>query len=267
LWFVAGSLTAGAQESFGLPPATVETEHFGLDVPFGYTSADAGALEQQFEEVYEVVVARLGVVPTEKVRVTFSPPVGGPCGRRGSTMLLPNRVFITLFADRQTSTDQILGGLAHELGHVLQHVAVEGGRSIVSMFVEGFATWAAGPYWLRWQGATSFRSAVQSYVASGTYLPLHENDGFFDTLTEDAVSRLGEDCVSRRDVIYTEWGAFIEYLVGEYGRERLYLLFRTPPLESKDGGMPFRRPNFPVVYGRSLEQLEAMWLESVTAAD
>lgn len=173
--------------------------------------------------------------------------------------------MIVIRADQETGTDQVLAVLAHELGHIFQQRVIEGGQSIRSIFIEGFATWAAGRYWLEWQGVPSFRSAVASYIAAGTYLPLHENDGFLDTLSEDAEARLGEDCLRQRDIIYTEWGAFIEYLVDEHGRERFYSLFRVPPLVSDDEEGRFVKPNFPAVYGSSLEQLEAAWLEAVAA--
>ena len=93
---------------------------------------------------------------------------------------------------------------------------------------------------------------------------LNQNDGFLDTVTEEAAARFGDDCLNQRDIIYTEWAAFIDYLVEEHGRERLYSLFRTPPLVSDDEAAPFRRPNFPAVYGSSLERLEAAWLERLT---
>ena len=254
-----------------LPSTASESGHFRFDASVAYTSADSRALGEQFDEIFEVVVGRLGVSREEKTRVTFGPPSPGPCRSRGWTMTPPAGIeddslpLIVIFTDENTDAKQIMGALAHELGHVLQHVAVDGGRSIQSIFNEGFATWAAGPYWLDWQGATSFQSAVASYIAAGTYLPLHENDGFLDTLSEDAVAKFGQDCLNRRDVIYTEWAAFIEYLVEEYGRPKLYSLFQTAPLVSD--GDAFLRPNFRAVYGRSLERLEAAWLARVTAND
>lgn len=256
-----------------MPPSTIgDSAHFELAAPFGYSSADTRALREEFDEIFEVVVGRLGVSLEEKITVRFAPPNPGPCRSRGWTMFSPTRdendplPMIVIFADENTDPKEISALLAHELGHVLQHVAVERGRSIQSIFLEGFATWAAGPYWLEWQGVASFRSAVVSYITAETYLPLHENE-FLDTLSEEAVARFGQDCLNRRDVIYTEWAAFIEYLAEEHGRERLYALLRTTPLVSPDEATPFMRPNFPAVYGSSLERLEAAWLEKVTSND
>ena len=264
-----GPQAADAQEVV-LPSTASESRHFEF---VGSTAAESHALAGQFDEIFEVVVRRLGVSLEDKVKVTFGPPNPGPCRSRGWTMVPPpgtendSLPLIVIFADENTDAKQIVAVLAHELGHVLQYLAVDGGRSIQSIFNEGFATWAAGPYWLEWQDATSFQAAVASYVAAGTYLPLRENDGFLDTLTEEAVARFGQDCLNRRDVIYAEWAAFIEYLVEEYGRAKLYSLFQTAPLVSDDDTRPYRQPNFPAVYGSSLEELEAAWLRKVAAND
>jgi hypothetical protein len=166
-----------------------------------------------------------------------------------------------------TSEAQVLAVLAHEVGHVLQFEAVNGGSSIQSIFIEGFATWVAGPYWLDWQGVHSFQSAVKSYLDSGTYISLHENDESFDTTSDDAELRFGRDCLNMRDIIYTEWAAFIDYLVEEYGREKLLSLFQAAPIGAVDDQTRYKQPNFPEIYGASLEQLEVAWLQSLEASD
>jgi hypothetical protein len=259
---IAASSAVTAQPAS--PGTGAESAHFEIVADSGYVPTN---VQQRFDEIYAVVAERLGVSLEESVRLFFALPKPGPCPTRGGTMFPPQGVesdqppTILIFADASTDPRQISAAWAHELGHALQIFAIEGGLSISSMFVEGFATWAAGPYWLDWKGADSFRSVVASYIAAGTYLPLHENDGFLDTVSEEAAARFGDDCLNQRDIIYTEWGGFIDYLVEEHGRERLYSLFRTPPLISDDETTPFRRPNFPAVYGSSLERLEAEWLE------
>lgn len=257
---IAASPGVTAQQA--LPVTEPVSAHFEIVETSSYVPSNVG---QHFEEIYAVVVERLGVSLEERVRLVFSPPNPGPCRQRGATMF-PSRAaesdqppIVWIFADGNTDPKQISAAWAHELGHAVQAFAIDGGRSLGTMFVEGFATWAAGPYWLEWLGADSFRSAVTSYVAAGTYVPLHENDEFFDTLSEEAAAKFGDDCLRQRDIIYTEWAAFIDYLVEEHGRERLYSLFRAPPLVNE--AVPVRRPNFPAVYGSSLERLEAEWLE------
>jgi hypothetical protein len=256
---------ATAQQT--LPASVSESAHFEISANSSYLPAD---VEPRFSEIYTVVVERLGVSLDERTWLTFAPPNGGQCPSRGATMFPPpgvetdQRPSILIFADANTDPKQISAAWTHELGHTVQMFAIDGGPSIASMFVEGFATWAAGSYWLDWQGADSFRSVVASYIEAGTYLPLHENDGFLDTVTEAAAARFGDDCLNQRDIIYTEWAAFIDYLVEQHGRDTLYSLFRTPPLAGDDETAPLRRPNFPAVYGSSLERLEAEWLAYLT---
>ena len=265
LQLIAASPVVMAQ--LASPSSAREPPHFEITAGSSYVPTN---VRPHLEEIYAVVVERLGVSLEQTVTLVFAPPNPGPCRQRGAAMFpapgteadRPPTVWI--FADESTDPKQISAAWAHELAHAVQAFAIDGGRSISSMFVEGFATWAAGPYWLEWQGADSFRSAVATYIAAGSYLPLHEHDGFLDTLSEEAAVKLGADCLNQRDIIYTEWAAFIDYLVEEHGRERLYSLFRTPPLVSDDEAAPFRRPNFPAVYGSSLERLEAAWLERLT---
>jgi hypothetical protein len=257
------SLAAIAQ-----PPTSGESAHFVVVAPAGASAAESRALTEKLDEIYEVVVKRVGVSLDQKVTVRFAAPNASPCRPRGMTMLprpgsdgLP---IIYMFVDESTDPKQISGGFAHELGHVLEVAAINR-ASLGSVFLEGFATWAAGSYWLEWHGAASFESAVASYVAAGTYFPLHDDEGAFDTIGVEAEAALGAGCLSRRDLIYTEWGAFIEYLVEQHGREKLYALFETPALVTEERGRPLRRPNFPAVYGLALEQLEAAWLDSIAS--
>ena len=250
-------------------PTSDESTHFLFVAPAGASSDDRRTLGAQLDEIYEVVAERVGASLDRKITVSFAPPNPSPCRSRGATMLprpgsdeLPK---IFMFVDESTDSKQIWGGFAHEVGHVLEVVALNR-ASIASVFLEGFATWAAGPYWLEWHGVTSFESAVASYIAAGTYIPLHQDYVVFDTLSPEAEATLGESCVKRRDIVYTEWGAFIEYLVEEHGRDKLHALFRTPALVSEELGRPIAHPNFPAVYGMALEELEAEWLQAITTA-
>jgi hypothetical protein len=66
--------------------------------------------------------------------------------------------------------------------------------------------------------------------------------------------------LKRRDILYTEWAAFIDHLVDEYGRDKLYELIQTgAPLSDPTSGTP----DFVSIYGRTLPQLEAAWLRTL----
>jgi hypothetical protein len=168
--------------------------------------------------------------------------------------------LVFVFIDASTGSKQIAGVFAHELGHILHIVAIHNGRTLPSNFAEGFATWAAGRYWLDWMNETSFRSAVAKLVDTGAYLALHENDGRPDAVGTQAANRYGEGCLRRRDILYTEWAAFIEYLVDEYGKDKLYELIQAgAPLDAQT----FVALDFVSIYGRPLPQLEAAWLQTI----
>jgi hypothetical protein len=81
--FIAGSLAASAQEGSPPLPSIGESAHFR----FATASADTTALGKEFDEIFNVVLRRLGVSLDKKVTVAIVPPAPGSCGSRGSTMV------------------------------------------------------------------------------------------------------------------------------------------------------------------------------------
>jgi hypothetical protein len=162
----AASLAIAAQEAS--PRGAGESARFEFAGPSGYTSEETLALRERFEEVFNAVTQHLGVSLDYRIMVTFRLPTPGQCRSRGATMTpVPGseddfEPMIFIFADANTDPKQISAVWAHELGHALLYSAVNGGQSLGSIFLEGFATWAAGRYWLEWQGASSFESLVAS---------------------------------------------------------------------------------------------------------
>src|SRR5690606_33963642 len=207
LWiFLGAGSIATAQEGPAFPDATNESDHFWFNLPAGYTVADAATLGEQFDRIFEIVADRVDASLDQKITLVFDYPRPGHCPSRAWTTASRDSLpMIFVLASEDTPAAQIKGALAHEVGHVLDEAAIASRREL-AIIREGFATWAAGPYWLEWKGVRSFRSAIASYKAAGMYLPLHENEGFLDTLSEDAAQRFGEDCLYYRDLIYTEWG-------------------------------------------------------------
>ena len=244
------------------------TDHFLIHASEGYFPVD---VPEQFahdaEEVYDYVSARLEVTSDEKTIILFEGPDSNVCPVRGLAIVSPPSdpyagdypPEIVIYADENTSHKQIMGVLAHELGHVLtlrnseqRWIPHETGHQ------EGLATWAAGRYWHAWQGTTSFSDSVRSYIEQSKYLSLREHYDF-----EPAYSR--ENCIEKRNILYTEWASFIEFLLTEYGYERLETLFRSPKseeVEADEGRMFYVTPaDYQSVYGLELNQLEAQWLE------
>jgi len=123
------------------------------------------------------------------------------------------------------------------------------------------ATWAAGRYWPAWKRA-SFNALVRSYLDEVTYLPLYEN-------LDLSLAYAGANCIEKRDILYSEWAAFIDFLLTTYGVDQLGVLFRSsPPEETEIDGEEVvisRPPDFEGVYGSALNQLEAAWLNQLAA--
>lgn len=254
--FVMSNASSGQVVSAGsvLPGESLHFQLFGQVLPEQRTTVD------QFDEIFDYVASRLGVSIADRIAVTFSPPEPGLCPSRARIFPITPLPPIFIYIDESTGSKQISGAFAHELGHVLHLVAIHNGRTLSSNFAEGFASWAAGRYWLDWMDETFFQSAVAKLVDTGAYLPLHENDGQTDTVGAQAANRYGEDCMKRRDILYTEWAAFIDYLVDKYGRDKLYELIRTgAPLSDPTSGAP----DFASIYGSTLPQLEAEWLRTL----
>lgn len=229
-----------------------EQEYFDLYTIDDYLPIDMGWWEQATKPVYEYASQRLDSTLREKAIVIVAPPEAGNCPARGRTFR--EQPLIVIFADERTSKEQILGVLAHELGHLL---SFEKYKHLTDLaLTEGIATWAAGEYWERWQGY-DFDSGVQSFLTRGTYLPLSQNYQLEKAYQDSS------NCLTQRDILYTEFAAFIEYLMERDGPEKLSRLFDVPPLETIDHTNIIYPPDYKGVYGLELNQLEQEWLKTL----
>ncbi len=240
------------------PQEIAETEHFTFYGPEGALPAAVADLPERAEAIFDEVSARLGISTEEKTQVTFRPPSSQPCPPRGLAAPRPPRIFI--YADDGTSKEQILGVLAHEVGHIL---IAERFQDVPRALNEGLTTWASARSFTPWLGYPSLDAAVQSHVANGTYLPLHENYHLTDIYPgeEEGTS---ENCIARRETLYVEWASFLGYLIEQHGMEKLETLIETvPDPERTEEGTVVIPADFEGVYGSSLNQLEAAWLRHI----
>lgn len=250
----------GTRDSERAPESerAAETDHFELYTPDGQFPAAVPDLPDLAETILGEVSARLGPLgeePQKDVQVTFLPPSSMPCPPRGLAATRPPRIFI--YADDETSREQILGVLAHELGHIL---IMNRFRDIPRALNEGLATWASAPYFNRWQEIPSLDTAVRSYLQDSTYLPLHENY-YLTGINPGAEEGSSESCITRRETLYIEWASFLDYMIEWRGMDKLEELTETvPDAERSDGEIIIKPADFEAVYGSSLNQLEAAWL-------
>jgi hypothetical protein len=228
-----------------------ENEYLNLYSENDYLPIDIQWWQQESRRVYEYVSQRLDTQLSSKVIVTFVRPEQVNCPARGRTFV--DKRIIQIFADEAISKEQILGVLAHELGHVLTFHKYENLNDLA--LSEGMATWAAGDYWTAWKGL-DFNSSVRDFINKGIYLPLFENYDF-----QKAYDQNSTDCVTDRDILYTEMAAFIDYLIQKYGMEQLSVLFNVPQSEAIDNKNIVYPPNYKEVYGLEFNQLEYEWLK------
>jgi hypothetical protein len=230
-----------------------ENEYIDLYSVNGYLPVDVPWWQQESKQVYEYVSKRLDTVMGEKVIVKFFSPDSRNCPARGRAILEEGAIVI--FADENTSEEQILGVLAHELGHLFTFKRY---RNLNDQALsEGMATWAAGDYWEKWKGF-DFNSGVRNYITNDVYLPLFEN---YDL--EKAYDPNAPDCITHRDILYTEFASFLDYLIQTYGMEQLSALFDVRQPEIINNKNIVYPPNYKDVYGLEFNQLEYEWLKTL----
>lgn len=240
------------------PQKIAETEHFVFYGPDGAFPAAVADLPERAEAIFDEVSARLEISTEKKTRVTFRPPSSQACPPRGLAAPRPPRIFI--YADDGTSKEQILGVLAHEVGHIL---IAERFQDVPRALNEGLTTWASARSFTPWLGYPSLDAAVQSHVTNGTYLPLHENYHLTDIYPGEKKGT-SESCIARRETLYVEWASFLGYLIEQHGMEKLETLIETvPDPERTEEGTVVIPADFEGVYGSSLNQLEAAWLRHI----
>ena len=249
-----------------LPTSTrikvTESQHFVffLDENNLGLATQMDEIADELEQVYVYVTQRVSASIEGKTEVTFRQPSTDPCPARGMAEWSPSQTRITIYADEGTSREQILGAAAHEVGHLIQFQHFDSGPAD-PILLEGWATWAAGSYWAAWQGIASFDEGVRSYLQDGRFIPIADPD----------LQKLiygSEGCLEHRDVVYTEWASFLDYLIDQYGFDALLSLIAAnfptmPTIEAavEATGVSYHEANYQAVYGRTLQELEADWLE------
>lgn len=129
------------------------------------------------------------------------------------------------------------------------------------------ATWAAGSYWTDWHGFTSLNEMVKDYLQKSAYLPIYQNTDLEGTQPAGPMPEstlpgpsIQGDCLARRDILYSEWAAFIDFLMRQFGMEKLEALFKSSRAEKINTDTIIYPPDYQGIYGSALNQLEAEWL-------
>jgi hypothetical protein len=254
-------LTAGTPAPKKEPPRgekIAETNHFEFYAEDSYFPVPVDQLKEQGEVIFDYVSGRVGASIDGKIYLSFRKPSAVPCSPRGMTSW-PTPMII-IYADENTSNKQLLGVLGHEIGHIIHFYILGNGSIGDAVLTEGLATWASGHYWNEWQGAQSFDERVRLYIDESRFIPLSQR--------ALRIAYQSEDCPIRRDIVYTEWASFVDFLIKRYGMEKLMVLLKTAPPTEFTGTELIERPaDYYGVYGQSLDELQAAWLEYLLSGD
>jgi hypothetical protein len=238
-----------------------ETEHFIVYAENDYFPVDLNWFTAEAEAVYDYVSERLdGAQVQNKIAFGFMPPDERTCPVRGLASH-SDAPMVLVYADEESTTEFILAVLAHELGHAIPSEGFPGGLPNDLPLTEGLATWASGSYWAAYKQVESLDDIVRAHVAEGTYEPIRDNVEFSAIYPwhDDA----DEDCLDRRDQIYSQWGVFLGYLIETYGWEKAYDLFQAPEPVTAGSRIYQFPPDYEGIYGKSLNQLEFEWLNQL----
>ncbi len=238
-------------ESFTPTPRikVAESQHFVFFID--ESNVDLVIQLNEIEQVYAYVTQRAGSPIRGKVDVTFGQPRVQSCPIRGMAVWPDLRIIV--YADEGVAQDCILAIMACEIGHLIQFQNFDGGPTD-PILLEGWATWVAGSYWTEWQRMPSFDEGVRSYLRDKRFVSISRSD--ISTLIYKS-----EECLERRDIVYTEYASFLNYLIERYGINALNSLITaniptSPPSEDADF-----RADYQATYGKTLQELENDWIK------
>ncbi|MEM8533336.1 MAG: hypothetical protein AAGF95_21030 [Chloroflexota bacterium] len=223
-----------------MPMRTYSIDFYRL--PGGLTAETIQAIAMPIEETIMVGAEKMGNRLQGRVSIRFEPPQTGPCAIRGLT--LSNDRTMRLFYEPEVDTNRVIAIMAHEFIHQLQHdyYGVPDHLQSDNILLEGMAVWASSAYFVDAEGRPLYHVRARQALVDGTLLPL--------------ATDLVADCrTTTRVNIYDQWGSFVEYLINTYGREQFDAVYRDST------GRAAGSANYQGVYGKSLEQLEAEWIE------
>jgi hypothetical protein len=240
-----------------------ETDHFIFYAQDGYFPVDQAWWTNQAEIAYAYVSQRLdGAQVKHKINLAFQPPNKDACPVRGLASE-GKEPMIILFAGQNSARTYLLAVLSHEIGHAISYEGFPEGLPGNIALAEGIATWGSGKYWAAWKNVPSLDDLIRNYMKEGTYEAIHENTDLHGVYPWQANTGSSQDCLARRDKVYSEWAGFTGYLIDTYGWPKAHQLFkRRAPLQQ-----PGQMIEFPMdyegVYGKALNQLEWEWLDEL----
>lgn len=213
------------------------TEHYA----FHYAPGDS--VDSAWQEAFhDWAIAQLGVTPP---RITYNKY------RDRAHMSALTGHSTNGFAELPLNT---LHTISRREAHEAVHVIAASWGYPVALFVEGLAVAhvtnpPAGDFVPRWSG-TPIHDAARQFRASGQLIPLA-------SIAETAAFRTRNELIT-----YPESGSFVRFLIDRDGIDAMRRLFGSMPGEAP---LATVRAAFQSVYGYSLDEAEARWLQFLDA--
>lgn len=236
----------------------LETESFAVhaaDPDDELLARAVAAWGPRLEGILAEGAARAGrTLPRTPVHVVFDRAYDARCPARGLAAPAHDPPLTVVYLTPETTDAHVGGVLAHEIAHHISATESFVGDGILT---EGVANWIASEAMLAWLGHASWDEAVHRFLLSGSYVSLTDPQPL-------SPSRF-EDCIERRDRVYSIRTSFVDWLVANYGLETVLAMpYREVSADTADGGtVTHREPDYLTATGHRLPELERLWLEHV----
>ncbi len=203
-----------------------------------YNAEERAALAADLAAAQTYAVNRFGSGPTGGIHVAVHQD--DACALHGAALTGQRRAHVVTCSS--IPRQRVVNIMAHEFVHQLAHDYYGPDHLRADMILlEGLATWGAGDYWLA--GQPSFRAYMRHHLMDDR-LPLN-------------TSYVGRP-IYEMNMLYYQWGSFVEFLLETYGRERFDAVYVS-------GNKQPGSADYVGVYGKDLATLEQEWLRWLDA--
>ena len=181
--------------------------------------------------------SRINEFPQEKIDLYFVERTIGQGGYAGSEMVI-------VYNDRPYIGGNLYELLVHESTHIIDRQFAPQRINILS---EGVAVWAAGGHYEK----QDLQRRAAALLAINAYIPLAE-------LANDFYA-------SNHEIGYLEAGAFVDYLVSQYGWANVREFYSNTSNADGDTDADALDANVERYFDMSLSEMETAWLEQLAA--
>jgi hypothetical protein len=214
-----------------------QTERLDLYVGLKtFSAAQVAAVAPRLERYLRYNEERLGTTLGQRVSLAFYRPALAP-DRSTRGVAYTEEARAEVYYRPYESIDRAAIIAAHELAHHLQaaRYGPQAQKRADVILLEGMATWITGDLWLARYGAPHWRGRARQLEEAGVPLRLL------------GATRYGSDNA------YELWASFVDFLVSNYGFEKLDMLYRS------SAGRAPGSADYQGVLGKSLDELADDW--------